>query len=173
VKNVFTLSRSDYQHTYEPILYGWSGNVVNHHFIGNRDIPNVWEDIRELRSEFDGENTIIKFQGFEVKIKGKVEGEVRRRKQKTDIWRYDKPNRSKEHPTMKPIELCAEAIKNSSKQGEVVLDLFGGSGSTLIACEQLNRKARLMELDPKYVDVIIDRWEKLTGLKAEKLYGKN
>lgn len=169
VKNTFTLSRADYQHTYEPILYGWANSVTNHYFIQNRDIANVWEDLRQLKTEFDGEYTIISFQGFEVKIKGKVDGEVKRRKQKTDIWRYDKPTKSAEHPTMKPIALCAEAIKNSSEQGGAVLDLFGGSGSTLIACEQLKRKCYMMELDPKYVDVIIDRWEKLTNKKAVKL----
>jgi len=73
------------------------------------------------------------------------------------------------HPTQKPIELCARAIKNSSKQDDIVLDLFGGSGSTLIACEQTNRICYGMELDPKYIDVIIKRWENLTGEKAIKL----
>ena len=69
-------------------------------------------------------------------------------------------------PTMKPIELVSRAIGNSSMQEDSVLDLFGGSGSTMIACEQLNRKCFMMELDPKYVDVIIDRWERFTGQKA-------
>lgn len=68
---------------------------------------------------------------------------------------------------MKPLELCAKAIKNSSKKGDVILDLFGGSGSTLIASEQLDRSCYMMELDPKYVDVIINRWEELTGLEAK------
>jgi DNA modification methylase len=70
---------------------------------------------------------------------------------------------------MKPLALCEKAIKNSSQQDNIVLDLFGGSGSTLIACEQLGRKCRMMELDPHYCTVIIARWEKLTGLKAVKL----
>lgn len=68
---------------------------------------------------------------------------------------------------MKPVKLLALQIRNSSRMGETVLDLFGGSGSTLIACEQLGRKARLVELDPKYCDVILDRWEKLTGGTAK------
>lgn len=68
---------------------------------------------------------------------------------------------------MKPVRLLARLIANSTRPGELVLDSFGGSGSTLIACEQLGRRANLMELDPKYVDVIIDRYEKLTGQKAE------
>ena len=82
------------------------------------------------------------------------------------VWDMDKEKKCDLHPTMKPIELVARAIKNSSKPGQAVLDLFGGSGSTLIACEQLNRKCFICELDPKYVDVIVNRWEQLTGKKA-------
>lgn len=74
---------------------------------------------------------------------------------------------------MKPIKLLARSIKNSSKEGDNVLDLFGGSGSTLITCEQLNRKCFMMELDPKFVDVIIARWEKFTGQKAVLLNGNS
>jgi site-specific DNA-methyltransferase (adenine-specific) len=70
---------------------------------------------------------------------------------------------------MKPLKLCANLIKNSTKPNENVLDLFGGSGSTLMACEQLDRNCYMMEYDPKYVDVIIDRWETFTGKKAEKI----
>ena len=70
---------------------------------------------------------------------------------------------------MKPVKLVAHAIKNSSYQDDIVLDLFGGSGTTLIACDQLGRRCRMMELDPKYVDVIIDRWERMTNEKVEKL----
>lgn len=70
---------------------------------------------------------------------------------------------------MKPVELVARAINNSSKKGDVVIDLFGGSGTTLIASEQTGRCCRMMELDPKYVDVIVNRWEQLTGRKAELL----
>ncbi len=87
----------------------------------------------------------------------------------TTIIREDKPSRSDEHPTMKPIKLLARGIKNSSRPGEIVLDLFGGSGSTMMACEQLGRKCRMVELDPKYCDVIVDRWERLTGKRAEKI----
>lgn len=82
------------------------------------------------------------------------------------VWEIKRPSRSEEHPTMKPIELVSRAIKNSSLQNDVVMDLFGGSGSTLITCEQLNRKCYTMELDPKYCDVIVKRWEDLTGKKA-------
>lgn len=85
------------------------------------------------------------------------------------IWEINKEKKCDLHPTMKPIEVVARAIRNSSVKGNSVLDLFGGSGSTLIACEQLDRTCYMMELDPKYCDVIIKRWENLTGKKAVKL----
>ena len=86
----------------------------------------------------------------------------------SDIWNYNKPRVNDLHPTMKPVELVERAIKNSSKTRDIVLDFFGGSGTTLIACEKTNRQARLVELDPKYVDVIVKRWEDYTGLKATR-----
>lgn len=170
VKNHFTLSRSDYQNTYEPILYGWPKQIKNHYFIQDRSKSNVWEELNSIKTEYEDGFTTISFQGFKVKIKGKIEeGQVIRKGQKTDIWRYDKPSKSQDHPTMKPVELCTEAIINSSKINDIVLDLFLGSGSTLIACEKSKRICYGMELDTKYIDVIIARWEKLTGKKAEKI----
>lgn len=87
-------------------------------------------------------------------------------RKQTTVLNFDKPLRNGEHPTMKPVELFAYLIENSSKKGDAVLDLFGGSGTTLIACEQLGRNAFIMELDEKYCDVIINRWEQLTGREA-------
>lgn len=87
------------------------------------------------------------------------------------IWEFNKPIRNSEHPTMKPVELMAKAVNNSSRKGNIVLDIFGGSGSTLIACEQLGRRCYTMEIDPKYCDVIIKRWEMLTGKQAKKIEG--
>ena len=87
----------------------------------------------------------------------------------TTVLEFNRPSRNGEHPTMKPIDLICYQIKNSSKKNDVVLDVFGGSGTTLIACEQLNRKCYTTELDPKYCDVIIKRWENLTGKKAVKI----
>jgi DNA modification methylase len=81
------------------------------------------------------------------------------------IWNVDR-ERNYQHPTQKPVVLAEKALNNSSKSGDMVIDLFGGSGSTLIACEKQNRHARLMELDPKYCDVIVKRWEDFTGKKA-------
>jgi site-specific DNA-methyltransferase (adenine-specific) len=87
-------------------------------------------------------------------------------RKQTTVIDFDKPVRNREHPTMKPVPLFAYLMQNSTKAGDIVLDSFGGSGTTLIAAEQLGRKARLMELDPHYCDVIIARWEKLTGKEA-------
>ena len=87
----------------------------------------------------------------------------------TDVWAIKRPKRSDEHPTMKPIELVARALINSSKKGAPVLDLFGGSGTTLMASEQTGRRCYMMELDPHYCDVIIKRWEDFTGRKAERV----
>ena len=87
-------------------------------------------------------------------------------RKQTTVLEFDKPTKNDLHPTMKPVDLIGYQVKNSSKENDIVLDLFGGSGSTLIACEQLNRNCYMMELDPKYIDVIIDRWEQFTGEKA-------
>lgn len=84
-------------------------------------------------------------------------------KSQSTLWQIDKPSANREHPTMKPIELCARAILNSSKSGDIVLDLFGGSGATLMACEQYSRACYLMELDPKYCDVIRKRYARSIG----------
>lgn len=83
------------------------------------------------------------------------------------MWFVNKPVRNELHPTMKPVELVERAVNNSSKSRDIVLDCFGGSGTTLIACEKLNRQCRMIELDPKYADVIVKRWEEFTGKKAE------
>lgn len=90
-------------------------------------------------------------------------------RKQTNVLEFNKPARNGVHPTMKPVDLIAYQIKNSSKKDELVLDLFAGSGTTLIACEELGRKANVMEYDEKYATAIIERWEKLTGKKAEKI----
>ena len=85
-----------------------------------------------------------------------------------DVWQIKKPHKNDLHPTMKPVELMERAVRNSSKTRDIVLDPFGGSGTTVIACEKSGRRARLMELDPKYVDVIIKRWQSFTGKEAKR-----
>jgi len=82
------------------------------------------------------------------------------------VWQFDRPSRNAEHPTMKPVALLEYLICNSSRQGDVVLDPFAGSGSTVIACEQLGRRARAMEIDPVYCDVVVRRWMAFTGNEA-------
>lgn len=85
-----------------------------------------------------------------------------------DVWQIKKPHKNDLHPTMKPVELMERAVRNSSKTRDIVLDPFGGSGTTIIACEKSGRRARLMELDPKYVDVIVKRWQEFTGKQATR-----
>ncbi len=88
-----------------------------------------------------------------------------------DVWFVNKPCKNDLHPTMKPVELVERAVRNSTKSLDIVLDPFGGSGTTLIACEMLGRRARMMELDPRYVDVIVNRWEHFTGKTASRETG--
>lgn len=90
------------------------------------------------------------------------------RKQST-VLEFDKPVANAEHPTMKPVPLMAYLVSNSTKEGDTVLDPFGGSGSTLLACEKIKRTCWTMELDPHYCDVILQRWEDMTGLQAERI----
>lgn len=93
-------------------------------------------------------------------------------RKEVEVWEIDRPKKSKEHPTMKPIELCAKAINNSSKPRDIVLDLFLGSGSTMVASHQLNRKCYGMEIDPKYCQVIVDRMKKFDADIVIKKNGK-
>jgi DNA modification methylase len=86
---------------------------------------------------------------------------------RTTLWRYDRPKANREHPTMKPVALWAQAVQDGSRSGEVVYDPCLGSGTTLIAAEQLGRKCYGMEISPQYCDVIVKRWENLTGKKAK------
>jgi DNA modification methylase len=123
-KHCIGFGASDYQHTYEPFVYGWTGHKERY-MINQRNLSDVWEFARPASSEL--------------------------------------------HPTMKPIDLIVFAMANSSKQDDIVLDLFLGSGSTLIAAEKTGRTCYGMELDPKYVDVIVKRWEDYTGNKATKV----
>ena len=143
-KNHFTLGRQDYQWIHEPILYGWKEGAA-HYFINDRTIPTVSEDVRENYKHMSKQELL------EV-INKLVDVPV-------SVILDNKPLRSPEHPTMKPITLCAKLIYNSSHEGDIVLDPFGGSGSTLIAADQLNRKACLIELEPKYCDVIVKRFK--------------
>lgn len=167
VKNTFTLSGSDYQNQYEPILYGWNKKNKNHYFVGYRNIGNVWYETKNTIKYKDGK-THIKIGDVKIELEGKVAGKMYRRKKKTDVWAVDKPSRSEEHPTMKPVRLVSMAIRDSSRPGDIVLDPFGGSGSTLIASETTGRICYMSELDPKYCDVIRQRYDNyITSQKQE------
>lgn len=151
VKNQFTLGRQDYQWRHEPCLYGWKEGA-GHYFIYDRTQDTIIDNKVNF-DNLDKETAINMLKKIYA--------------MESTIIREDKPKYNELHPTMKPINLIARLIKNSSEKGEIVLDLFGGSGTTLIACEQLGRKCRMMEYDPIYVDAIIKRWETYTNKKAE------
>ena len=152
VKNTMVLGRQDYHWKHEPCLYGWKDGAA-HYFTPDRRQTTVIEDQLDF--------TKMKKDQLVELLK-----ELYSEQTPTSVMHEDKPLVSDMHPTMKPIKLMARCIKNSTRTGDVVLDLFGGSGSTMIAAEQLGRKCYMVELDPFYCDVIIDRWEKFTGKVA-------
>ena len=145
----------DYQWRHEPCLYGWKDGA--HYFIDVRTRTTVFEDEETI--------DIDKLKKDEMK---KLLHDILDNPQPESVIRCPKPAKSADHPTMKPVRLFGYQIANSSLPGNIILDTFGGSGTTAIACQQLGRKARLMEIDPHYCDVIISRWEKFTGQKAYK-----
>ena len=142
-KNQRTLSNSDYKSLYEPIVYGFSDDWS--------PVVYGWNDEHAF---YAGKTEV---DVWEVAL--------------PSLWEIDRTRKNDLHPTMKPIALCERAIVNSSKAGQVVLDPFGGSGSTLIASEKSGRCARLIELEPKYADVIIRRWQNYTGKQAVRADG--
>lgn len=155
-KSSLCLGLSDYQWKHEPCFYGWKDGA-GHYFIDDRTQTSV---IDTKKIDFDN---LSKEEA--IKLLKKTYENL----DNTSVLDFDKPVKNGLHPTMKPIELISKLIHNSSEKGEKVLDLFGGSGSTLISCEQLDRVCYTMEYEPLYVDAIIDRWETLTGKKAVKL----
>jgi site-specific DNA-methyltransferase (adenine-specific) len=152
VKNTFALSRHDYHWQHEAILYGWKPGAAHR-----------WQGPPTETTAIDDEPDVSKLDRRElVALVRQLRNERR-----TSVVRADKPLRNDVHPTMKPIELIVHQVVNSSRRGDVVYDCFGGSGSTLIACENVGRAARLVELDAGYCDVIVDRWQRHTGRKAK------
>lgn len=162
VKPSLVLGRSDYQWRHEPILYGWKPGAA-HAWYGGRKQTTVREGtVMPIRVMPDGTlqvdvaNKTFVVSGQKLSIEA-FDGSV---------IRAERPARNAEHPTMKPVALILEMIGNSTRHGDTVLDLFGGSGSTLIACHKSGRVARLMELDARYCDVIVERWQTFTGEAA-------
>ena len=158
-KNQFVIGRQDYHWRHEPILYGWKEGAA-HYFIDDRHQDTVI-------IEDDIDFSAMKKQDLVAYIE-KIRSDLAAR---TSVQYEKKPAKSDMHPTMKPVALVGRFIQNSSRHRENVVDLFAGSGTTLIAAEQLHRVAYLMELNPVYCDVIIDRWEDFTGRKARQVRG--
>lgn len=150
-KSSLCLGFSDYQWKHEPCFYGWKKGT--HYFTSDRTQATVIED----------QINIDKLKLAEAKdLLRKL---LEPKEETTVLWEH-KPLANSEHPTMKPVKLIARIMANSTKKGDIVLDIFGGSGTTIIAAEQLHRRCFMMEYDPKFVDVIIKRYEEFTGDKA-------
>ena len=150
VKNHFTLGRQDYQWCHELCYLGFREGQA-HYFTEDRTLSTVIDDIKP------------KLEGLENKSKEELLEIINKWLEiPQTVIRFDKPVKNEDHPTMKPVDMCEYLIKNSTKPNENVLDCFGGSGSTLIACEKSNRNCLMLEIDPKYCQSIIDRYIELT-----------
>jgi len=154
VKNTFNLSRHDYHWRHEPILYGWKEGA-GHYFIDDRTQSTIFDETQNIEK-------LKKEQLVELLTKFLEQTQ-------TTILYENKPSKNDLHPTMKPVPLIGRLIKNSSLRDQLVYEPFGGSGSTLIAADQLDRTCYCMELDPRYVDVIIQRWEEFAKESAIKI----
>lgn len=161
VKNVLVMGRQDYQWKHEPCLYGWKKGK-GHFWNSDRAQTTVLQDMMEIDITKLKKDELIEYtKSLLHKLK----------EQKTTVLEYDKPNVNSIHPKMKPIKLFDYQIQNNTKSNDIVLDSFSGSGTTIMACEQNGRIAYGMELDERYCDVIVKRWEEFTGEKAKLLKG--
>lgn len=162
VKNILVLGHGDYHYRHEPILYGWKPGARHRWFgpanettaIAASDAPFVQVGDDEWQIQL-GETTLI--------VKGK---DLSVREVHGDVFFENKPVANQEHPTMKPVPLIERMLRNSARAGGTIYDPFGGSGSTMIAGERRRMAARIMELSPAYTDVIVQRWQNLTGRQA-------
>lgn len=161
-KNALVLGRSDYQWQHEPVLYGWKPGA-RHRWYGGRKATTISELCGSVFTQNADGTVLVRVGQQSLLISGT--GLKARALEPSVLW-IDRPTRSAEHPTMKPVELIARMLRNSTKADDIVLDVFGGSGSTLICCEMLGRAARLCELNPRFVDVIVRRWQDFTGRDA-------
>nr|DAN91435.1 MAG TPA: adenine specific DNA methyltransferase [Caudoviricetes sp.] len=173
VKNTIVMGRGDYHYQHEPILYGFkpapagSGRLGRggEHWHGDDAQSSVTEAAQALVAfqEGEGKDALMVVDPF------KLEDAIRDALQSSTVLRHDKPAASKLHPTMKPVGLVVANLLNSAKRGDIVLDPFAGSGSTLIAAEKLGLRARVIELEPQYAEVVLSRWEEATGETAMKV----
>ena len=148
------------------LFFNLQNSIIKNNYLLKHQLVWVKNNFVLNRTDYKYQHEPILY-GWKVKEKHNFYGE----NNNSTVLNFDKPKQSKLHPTMKPIELLQYLIINSTKVNEWVLDPFGGSGSTLIACEQIKRNCYMIELDPAYCDVIIERWENLTGQKAELING--
>ena len=157
VKNALVLGRQDYQWIHEPCLYGWKEGAA-HHFVNDRSQTTVFKeepvDFTKMKKE-----ELLRF----------IQDHLVKEDIPTSVIYEDKPKKNDMHPTMKPVKLLSRLMANSSKKGWIVLDPFAGSGSTLIAAELTGRIARVIEMDPRYADVIVKRYVMTTGKKDVRL----
>lgn len=163
-KQAAVLGRGDYHYQHEPILYGWRRGAA-HRWYGDRKQRTMLEaGLPGLREMGDGtwqlcvEDRLYRISGEALRVEELA----------TTVIDAPKPARSDLHPTMKPVALIERMVTNSSPRAGIVGDPFGGSGSTLMACERLGRSARVMELDPRFVDVTIRRWQDYGGGRATR-----
>lgn len=161
-KNSLVLGRSDYQWQHEPILYGWKPGA-KHRWFGGRKRTTVveWGESGPVRRLADGRWAIT--VGDSVLV---VDGQATLEEHPGSVIYHDKPSRSELHPTTKPVGLWEKLMKPSSRPGDVVIDWFSGSGTTMIAADRMGLIARVIDLDEKFVDVAVRRWEMLTGRRA-------
>ena len=146
--------RDSYQHQHELVIYGWRQGKQREWW-GNRDQSTAIDDEPKVE-----DLTLEELQGLE---------RTRRAERMSDVLREKRPSASALHPTMKPVPLVRRMLENSSARGELVVDIFAGSGSTLIAAQQLGRHCYAMELDPGYCDVIVERWRQLTKQEVRRI----
>jgi DNA modification methylase len=157
VKNAFVPRRADYHYQHETVLYGWKGGAA-HRWLAAPDKPTVFDDEPDLSRMRREELVALVKQLRNARL--------------TDVIREDKSRHNDLHPTMKPTSLIRHMLANSTRRGDVVLDPFAGSGSTMVACELMGRRAALIELEPRFCDVIVRRWEELSaGNHAELVRG--
>ena len=158
VKQHFVMGRSDYHWMWEPIWYGWPPDTKRH-WVGDRNQGNVWEH---------GDTPAAKRASGRMRNRGKQQSTT---KTQTDVWKHPRPSANRDHPTMKPVALVEHALRNSSEPNRWVLDPMAGSGSTIVAAENLGRRCYAVELDPIYADVILDRYKSLEGAeKPERIH---
>lgn len=163
-KDSLVLGRSDYQWQHEPILYGWRPGSA-HRWFGGRKLTTI-QKLGEGSpfTQADDGSWVVRIGDRCMVIKGDIQVE----EVVPSVINESRPKRNDVHPTMKPVALIERMLKNSARPGDLVLDPFGGSGSTLVAADRLGMSARLIELDPKYADVIIKRWQDYTGRRAKR-----